>query len=147
MSTVKETYDNPSPIIQSGYKLFKGASSSLEFEAMVHKSKKEVPLDQWLTAEESSVRADDSRNYTAGFHAFTNEAEVKRASWAAGRTGRRVYLRKVHTFGTQGGEVIVAKEMYVPSNPDGWPPKAGDPEPTPPKKSIKDRLLGKPGEA
>lgn len=104
-----------STLIQSGWKKFNGYEPDLMFEAMSFGGAKRVPLDKWITAEGKGVQAIPS--YDAGFHIYEDEKETRPGN-------RRVYYRNVHRRGRQSGcTVIVAKEIYVPSNPDDWPPK------------------------
>jgi len=101
-------------LVQSGWKDF-GTGSALKFQAFQLNGKKDVPLDKWLTAEGTTV---SGSNYPAGFHIYVNETEFKGSKY------RRVYFRNAHTHGTQDGKtILVAREMFVPSNPDDWPPK------------------------
>lgn len=143
LDTVTERYENPSSVIQSGYKTFKGSNAVPQFQAQPYRGKNIVPLDEWLVAEEKTVLANDQKNYTTGFHVCIDEKEVEK--YQSGK-GRRVYFRYAHTRGFQGGEILIAKELYVPSDPNGWPPKPGNLEPKKPL-SLKEKILGKGGSA
>src|SRR5208282_3838850 len=102
LSTVKETYDNPSSMIQSGWKLFNGSGKNLNFTF----GGKQVEFDKWLTADEQIISADDRNKYTTGFHVYYDEQEVKNKP-----NCRLVYMRNVHTKGTQDGlSILIAKE-------------------------------------
>lgn len=132
LDVVNETYDNPSTLIQSGWKSFTGSKTKPQFEVKNLNGNKEVPLDTWLTAEEKR-----EHGYITGFHIYTDETEtaVKKL------TIRRVYYRNATYLGLQNkGTVIIAKEMYVPSDPDAWPPLQG--EEKKPKKSIFAKMTG-----
>lgn len=144
LDTVKEKYENPSPLIQSGYKVFRGSGNSLQFQAQTLGGAQTLTLDKWIVAEEKQITANDQKSYITGFHICIDEKEVER--YERSSRSRRVYFRYAHTRGVQGGEILVAKEMYVPSNENGWPPKPGDPEPEKPK-SLKEKFLGKGGSA
>jgi hypothetical protein len=137
LSKINETYDTPSDVVVSGAKTFTGSDSRPRFEVM--NSPRDVTLDQWIKAEGTEIKADSGQKYKAGFHVYESDQKVFGE--------RRVYVRKIHTRGTQEGKVVlIADEMYVPSKPDGWPPKASDE-----KKSIleriKDKVVGPGGEA
>ena len=138
LSTVKETYDNPSSLIQSGYKQFNGTGKNLTFTI----NGKPVEFDKWLSADEGAtkMKADDYNYYTRGFHVYEDESDVKNKSGYI-----LVYMRKVHTKGTQDGlSVVIAKEIYVPSDPKGWPPTASpNTSFTPPAPSKKELLFDK----
>jgi len=114
---IQEQYDNPSNVIISGWKRF--VSFPLRFENFKNKGTSEVPLDQWIDAEEKEINTGYSgKNYKTGFHVYEDEEQAKKKS-----ATRRVYIRKVHTKGTEDSvTVLVAQEMYVPSDPNAWPP-------------------------
>lgn len=102
-----------SSLVESGFKTFSRGTGALRFENFGLGGKDVVPLDQWITAEEKNVGT-----YTSGFHIYTREKEHNPANL------RRVYFRRAHTRGSQGNKtIVVAKEMYVPSDPDAWPPR------------------------
>ena len=136
LSTVKETYDNPSSLIQSGYKKFNGTGKKLTFRI----NSKPVEFDKWLVADEAKLKADDYNYYTQGFHVYDDESQVNNKN---GYT--LVYMRNVHTKGTQTGiSIVVAKELYIPSNPKGWPPTSSpNTSYTPSKPSTKEMLYDK----
>ncbi len=109
----------PSTLIQSGWKDFGSATfgSKLRFDNFQYKGSKDVPLNKWITAEGDKVSGAD---YRAGFHIYEDEKEL---NGSGKNSKRRVYYRNAHTRGRQSSlTVIVAQEMYVPSNPDDWPP-------------------------
>ena len=121
LSTVKETYDNPSKVIVDGWKNID--ASKPRFQLAVNGSL-DIPKDKWITAtsehEKSGqgIKADDGIRYEPGFHAYADEKELK------GKGHVRVFLRGVSCLGSQDGkQVIIAREMYLPSDPNGWPPK------------------------
>jgi hypothetical protein len=136
LTTVKEIYETPSTLIVDGWKEFDGSGKNIFFQNFPFNRRREVPLDKWLVAEvnlstdsstDSStdrgvIRSDDGKEYPAGFHVYADELELKKQ----GRMERyrRVFVRKVSSFGTQGDlHVVIASEMYVPSEPNGWPPR------------------------
>lgn len=102
-----------SSLVESGFKEFSGSKAAPRFQNVPLHGKHEVPLDQWITAKEENVG-----KYTSGFHIYTREKEHFETLL------RRVYYRNAHTKGKQGNKtIVVAREMYVPSDPDAWPPK------------------------
>jgi hypothetical protein len=129
LATVKEVYDNPCSMVQDGWKKFGGTDSKPTFEAFgVGGKNTVVPLDKWIKATKehapTGVRATDGNMYDPGFHVFAEEPKSK--------TGmRRVFVRNISCRGKDSGtgssydhkEVIIAQEMYVPSDPNAWPPK------------------------
>ena len=128
LSSVSEQYDQPSSFIQDGWKKFGGSVKNPEFENQTLRGYRGVPLNQWLKADNSTmILATDNTEYELGFHVWPEESE--------GRSGRRrVFVRYLTTRGMQSNEeVVIARELYVPSDPNSWPPKPGDPS-TPKKK-------------
>lgn len=106
----------PTTLIESGWKEFNGRSI-LQFKSVQLRGSYDVPLDQWITAEEKKVSS-----YTSGFHVYSDERQLRRNGSVESQY-RRVYFRNAHTVGIQDNKTIsVAKEMYVPSDPDAWPP-------------------------
>jgi hypothetical protein len=110
-------------LVEDGWKKFSKKwtnSKVLQFENMQLKDLKEVPLDKWVSAEIKPVTTTlGAEKYDTGFHIY----EMQKEASDAGAT-RRVYYRKVHTIGVQDGKrVVIADEMYVPSDPEAWPPK------------------------
>lgn len=102
-----------SSLVESGFKRFTDSKDGLCFENVGLRGKSTVPLDQWITAEEKNIGS-----YTSGFHIYVREKEHSEKNL------RRVYFRRAHTRGRQGGKTIdVAREMFVPSDPDAWPPR------------------------
>lgn len=123
MDKVTETYESPSTLIVDGWKLFGGAHDKPTFDQFAFKGSRTVPLDQWIQASDEhakEIRASDGKKYASGFHAYSDEKDLKK------RTGfRRVFLRKITSLGMQGSmKTAIAQEMYVPSDENGWPPKA-----------------------
>jgi hypothetical protein len=140
LSNVTEKYDHPSSLIVDGWKDFSGTDTKPRFQAQTLAGHREVPLDQWLKAEGVDIKADDGKRYELGFHVYTDEPKSS--------TRRRVFTRFISARGDQGQEKIaIAREMYVPSDPNGWPPKPG--EPAPKKASVLDKAkqMLKPGNA
>lgn len=118
LESVKETI-KPNTLIQSGWKQFNGTRDKPTFEAYSFKGSSAVPLDKWITAETKDVWSNTSTKYAAGFHIFEDEKELNNKS-----NKRRVYYRNVHTRGRDRSvTVVIAREMYVPADPDEWPPK------------------------
>lgn len=119
LSVVKDEMKKPTTLIQSGWKEFNGNNSSPQFTNFEYKGSRVVPLDQWLTAETKEVKISMLKgSYAAGFHIWEDEMELPKKS-----VKRRVYYRNVHTRGMQNNlTVVIAQQMYVPSDPDGWPP-------------------------
>lgn len=107
-------------MVQSGWKQFGGSFTRPNFQSSALKAKMEVPLDQWLTADEQSISYGGGK-YTSGFHIYEDETQFKNNQSAY----RRVYFRQAHTKGKQDSKtVLVAREMYVPSDPNAWPPRS-----------------------
>jgi hypothetical protein len=82
----------------------------------------------------------DGKKYQAGFHAYADELEVKSKFYL------RVYLRGITCTGYQDEKrAVIAREMYVPSDPDAWPPQEKTQPPATPaqKPSRFKRLRGK----
>jgi hypothetical protein len=121
LSSVSKKISKPTLAVQDGWKKFNGGSflsKKLEFEVCTYKGGKDVPLDQWIKAEGPEIESSawDKKKYAAHFHIWLDEKDAP--------TGvRRVFFRKAHTIGLQDAhKVIVAEEMYVPSDPNKWPP-------------------------
>jgi len=109
---------DPVSLIETGWKEFAGSKSKPEFAVMCLNDSKLVPLDQWITAKGGHVNTGIIGGYRAGFHIYIDPKE----SGSAKR--RRVYFRNAYVEGSQSGhKCVVAKEMYVPSDPEGWPPQ------------------------
>lgn len=118
LESVTETIKTPTALIQSGWKEFAGTTTGPRFQNFSFNGARNVPLDKWITAETKEVKISTFKKYTAGFHVYEDETELK------GRQKRRVYYRNAHTRGRQNGfTIIIAPEIYVPSDPDGWPPQ------------------------
>lgn len=116
---VNERITTPVALIQSGWKVFHGSGNKLHFQVQSFKGSNAVIFDKWLVAEGTTATGSEHLRggaYPAGFHIYEDETEVK------GKSVRRVYYRNVLVRGTQYEKLVVAKEMYVPSDPDGWPP-------------------------
>jgi hypothetical protein len=148
LSKIIESYDNPSALITDGRKQFSGTNLKPEFQSYSIHGKKSVPFDEWIKADTSQqIKASDGNDYEAGFHVY--EEDTKETNTAP---YRRVFVRYVTARGDEGyssnRKVLIAREMFVPSDQNGWPPKPGDP-PTPKKQSTLDKIRGamKPGQA
>jgi hypothetical protein len=119
LERVNEKIPNPTTLILSGWKQFGGTDAKPKFEAFAFKGSGDVPLDKWITAESKVVSMGGRGSYDAGFHIFEDETELK------GVAKRRVYYRNVHTRGIDRSKsVVIAREMYVPSDSDAWPPRS-----------------------
>jgi len=104
-------------LIMCGWKQFNGWGGELHFQNVGIDGKLDVPMDQWIKAESKKI-GDWRSKYQSGFHIYSDEVEMESLPSA-----RRVYYRGVETIGTQDGKtVIVARWMYVPTDPDAWPP-------------------------
>ena len=74
-------------------------------------------------------RATDGSMYDPGFHVFAEEPKSKIGY-------RRVFVRNISSRGKDSGtgssydhkEVIIAQEMYVPSDQNAWPPTKAEEE-------------------
>lgn len=134
LSSVEAVYDKPSDLIVDGWKEFGQKDTNLrsqQFNTVIQR-------DTWIQASEQRplvvlgmIKASDGKLYRVGFHAYVDEP--KKGSF------RRVYLRKITCTGDQDGKCVVAQEMYVPSDPNGWPPR---PTPSTPvsKKKLMERV-------
>jgi hypothetical protein len=142
LEKVKERNDVPSMTIISGWKDFGNYRSGLEFRNISLNNSKKVEMDKWIIAEKKTINATDGTKYDTGFHVWTEEKEL------TSKNLTHVYIRKISTIGIQEGlTVAIAEEMYVPSDPNDWPPKPGDP---PKKESLLDKtkkMIGKAGNA
>lgn len=113
----------PSTAIQDGWKEFGYATDgSLEFQNFpVDRTKRKVVFDTWMKAESIQVQDDNGKKYLADFHVYKDEEDIR----TSGSRYRRVYIRGTHTEGLQSTTpCLVAAEIYVPSNSDGWPPSS-----------------------
>jgi hypothetical protein len=132
LTKVVTTYVKPSGLIVDGWKEFIGSGSSMKFPNYGGS----VALDVWLRADEirptMDITASDGKKYKSGFHAYADEQG--KPSYC-----QRVYLRSITYAGEEGGrKCVIAHEMYVPSNPNAWPPLAG----MLPRKKLVDRIRG-----
>lgn len=129
LSSVTTIYPNPSELITDGWKSFGGSGSQLLFQMQKFGGKSDVPLDVWLKAESLglSIKATDGKSYEPGFHVYSDDFQNK--------TGyRRVFVRRISCAGNQEtNKCVIAQEMYVPSDPNGWPPQ---PTPAPPTPTV-----------
>jgi hypothetical protein len=117
LDTITERIDQPSALIESGWKTFNMPSGKLQFAVQIHAGSMAVPLDKWIKAEGGKIKVGSFKSYEPGFHVYEHERELR------GMAARRVYYRGLHTRGIQDGKtVVVAGELFVPSQPDAWPP-------------------------
>jgi len=143
LSKIYETYESPSSLIQDGMKEFTGYEPNLEFQNMNLRGAREVPLDTWIKAEVQSIKAGDSKYYETGFHVYEDDPKKKHGS-----KFRRVYVRFITCRGEQDGKkVLIAREMYVPRDPNGWPPKPEEVEKKKESMIDKAKKIIKPGNA
>ena len=131
LDRVSTTYDEPSGLIMDGWKEFRGPRDSPTF----YYAGGPVQLDTWLRASGHTMISSDGGRYQAGFHIYSEDLQrrraVQRSAW------RRVYFRNATCEGFEDDKkVVIAQEMYVPSDRNGWPPL----EAAPPGKK---RLFGK----
>lgn len=122
LASIKDKTSKPPALVQSGWKQFDGLLPNLRFPHVAYRGSHNVPLDQWIKAEGDKIGLRGrftANHYEAGFHIYEDETELR------SMTGkRRVYFCRAHTRGSQGGlTTIVAREMYVPSDQDAWPPE------------------------
>ncbi len=118
LSSVSETLDSGT-LIQSGWKEFRGGGgTTLEFMHFTWGKGKRVPLDVWITADGvNTATSNRLSRYDAGFHVYSDEQQIGPLA-----NPRRVYFRRPHTKGMQDGmTVVVARELYVPSDSEAWP--------------------------
>jgi len=126
LSRITESYEPPCPMITDGWKQFSGSESKPTFQSFALNGKSEVPLDKWLRASNdrapNGVKANDGKLYDPGFHVYANEPKSTKGY-------RRVFVRNISCRGDDSGqEVIIAQEIYVSSDPNGWPPKGNEPK-------------------
>ena len=106
-------------LITCGWKEFTNSGGILRFQNNALGDSKDVPMDKWIMAEGGKIGSWGVK-YEAGFHIYSDEVEIKVKS---SMRYRRVYYRGVETIGTQDGKtVVIARWMFVPSDPDAWPP-------------------------
>lgn len=121
LSTITERIGSPTKLIVGGWKEFSVMNGKPRFMNTSLNHNYEVPLDKWITAESVTIDMDRKQSYNSGFHIYSDEVENKKKKLA---NLRRVFYRGVETIGTQDGvPVVIAREMYVPSDPDAWPPE------------------------
>lgn len=132
LDSITKQYEAPSPLIVGGFKGFNGTAKKPSFSAYMS-SKVVLELDTWIKAEKihgdasahvtvSGYGRGSSVSYAPGFHGFTGD--LKSLPSGYGSIKLPVFYRGIHTIGKQSSvEVVVADELYIPSKPDGWPPK------------------------
>jgi hypothetical protein len=120
LDSITEELKDPTELVMCGWKEFNtNGRGDLTFQNQQFKKSNVVPLNEWITAEGPKLELSWRRNYKAGFHIYCDEVELKKKN----RSVRRVYYRGVETIGEQSSlGVVIARQMYVPSDPDGWPP-------------------------
>jgi hypothetical protein len=146
LSRILEQHDTPSAVITGGRKQFNGTDNKPKFASYALHGSQDVPLDQWIAADTSQKISASTGQYEAGFHVYDEDTkETNQAPY------RLVFVRNISASGLEGSrKVVIAREMYVPSDPDGWPPLPGEPENKPPeKKGLVARMKNavKPGNA
>lgn len=132
LDSVSKKLPEPLPLIEGGYKHFDTYNRKLSFEAYPLSGSvsgdKTVPMDQWLKA--SSLHKDGKEigggkfpKYVPGFHIYIDESSSRSS---INSTDRRVFYRGAHTYGRQDGrDCVIADELFVCSDPNGWPPAGG----------------------
>ncbi len=124
---ITRIYNNPSDEEVTVYKAFsKNLGGTLDFP--YHGG--QVKRGEWLTAtdkylspygRDGKIQVDiGHERYAVGFHGYVHETSAKNFGLGhIGGTGDFAVLpvkfRKVRTEGVQGGKVLVADEMYVPT--------------------------------
>lgn len=137
LDSIKEEYETPSPLVQGGWKEFSGTDA----KPISQQTSKPIPLDQWIKANEVTISMSGGGSYTSGFHVYSDDTQISKNKGNYVKY-RRVYYRNVTYLGTQDGkEVVIAREIYVPSNQKAWPPHPSFPDQTLLDK-IKDKLPG-----
>jgi len=131
LSSVIETCDHPSDVIIDGWKEIDAKNPRFMFK---QNGSYDIPFDKWITATDehapTGIKASDGQTYDPGFHAYADEKEVDT------KRMQRVFLRGVTCIGKQGGKrAVIARQMYLPSKNNGWPPK-----PDEENKSLMDRV-------
>lgn len=120
LDSISRKIDNPSPLIVGGWKQFSGTEDEPKFNVFELGKSNRVQLDEWITAEKVPVTDSMKRGrvvYDSGFHIYSDEKNKP------GAAKRLVFYRNVEVIGTQDGfPCVIAREMYVPSKPDAWPP-------------------------
>ncbi len=91
------------------------------FRYFLHEGKADVPVNQWLKANDQTIRASGTVSilgdmYQAGFHIYKhNYSPMRQAGFDNQFAAVRVKFRGVVAIGKEADNVvIVAKEMYVP---------------------------------
>lgn len=116
--TTKEVDANE--LIACGWKEFSNSGGVLRFQNNALGDSKDVPMDKWIQAQSGKIGSWGVK-YEAGFHIYSDEVEIGLKN--SYNRYRRVFYRGVETIGTQDGHtVVIARWMFVPSDPDAWPP-------------------------
>lgn len=128
LAKVTESYEPPCPMITDGWKEL-GSDPKNPSVGMTVNGKSAMPLDTWITATnehaKTGIKASDGNIYEPGFHVYANEP----TSAYDKKTQRRVFVRNITCRGTDRScETLIAREMYIPSDPNGWPPKGDEPK-------------------
>ena len=128
LAKVTESYEPPCPMITDGWKDL-GGDPKKPVVGMAVNGSSHIPLDTWVTATnehaKNGIKATDGNTYEPGFHVYADEPA---ASYDRTRQ-RRVFVRNITCRGTDGGKTtLIAREMYIPSDPNGWPPKGNGPK-------------------
>lgn len=67
-------------------------------------------FNKWYTAKEQTLTANDKKEYTSGFHIFLSKKAAREYS-ASNLV--LVSFKKAHTIGTQGGVVVIARQIKI----------------------------------
>jgi hypothetical protein len=113
LDTITQRIAKPTMLIEVGWKIF-NITPALG-GSIFSDGTREIPRDTWIIAEEKPIGG-GSISYTSGFHIYPESREAPR--WSL-----RVYYRQVHTIGTRSQKkVVVAREMFLSSRSNEWPP-------------------------
>lgn len=119
LDEVKEKLSEKNELISCGWKEFSSSGGILRFQNNALGKSKDVPMDKWIEAESTKVGNWGKNSYQSGFHIYSDEKELG----IPNSRYRRVYYRGVETIGRQDGKtVVIARWMFVPSDPEAWPP-------------------------
>lgn len=118
--TTKEVDANE--LIACGWKEFTSSGGVLRFQNNALGDSKDVPMDKWIQAQGGKIGSWGVK-YEAGFHIYSEETELTDSHRMPAYRYRRVFYRGVETIGLQDGKtVVIARWMFVPTDPEAWPP-------------------------
>lgn len=120
LDEVKEKLSEKNELISCGWKEFSSSAGILRFQNNALGKSKDVPMDKWIEAESTKV-GNWKNSYQSGFHIYSDEVDIQLKNNY--NRYRRVFYRGVETIGKQDGKtVVIARWMFVPTDPDAWPP-------------------------